>query len=126
MAKDRFGFNTDTPRAAILAANQAIEDANARKEEFWKNYKRGNAYMWGRLKGESGLLSGIKDIWKHGNQFNKYEKDKGFKEFVGASTTENKLKVINKHFGNKIPFEFGDYTIEEWDEHFKRQNAVLE
>ena len=122
MAKDRFGFNTDTPRAAILAANQAIEDANARKEEFWKNYKRGNAYMWGRLKGESGLLSGIKDIWKHGNQFNKYEKDKGFKEFVGASTTENKLKV--NFFGTGLCV--GDYTIEEWDEHFKRQNAVLE
>ena len=94
-------------------------------QEFIKSYKKGNAYMWGRLKGDSGLFSGIIDIAKHGNQFNKYEDDPGFREFVDATTTPEKLAVVEKYFGDKVAFEFGDYEMADWDEHFKRHNAVF-
>ena len=94
-------------------------------QEFIKAYKSGNAYMWGRLKGDSGLFSGISAIAKHGNQFNKYEDDPGFREFVDATTTPEKLAVVEKYFGDKVAFEFGDYEMADWDEHFKRQNAVF-
>ena len=94
-------------------------------DEFWKKYARGNAYMWGKLKGEGGLFKGLGAIVKHGNQFKKYQDDPGFKEFVSAKTTKEKLAVIKEYFGEDLGFEFSDYSMEDWDEHFRRQNAVI-
>lgn len=98
--------------------------ANEAQADFLKTYIRGNAYLWGRLKGEGGL-SGLGSIVKHGSQFNKYEDDPGFREFVNAKTTPEKVAVIEKYFKDKVSFEFGDYEMEDWDEHFKRHNAVF-
>ena len=93
-------------------------------QDFKKAYISGNAYMWGRLKGD-GFISGISNTIKHGSQFNKYRDDPGFKEFFNASTTPEKVAVVEKYFGEEVAFTFGDYEMEDWDEHFRRHNAVL-
>ena len=122
-SKDRFGFGLPV-RDGMHPSSEDMEKAHVASGDFLKAYARGNAYLWGRFKGE-GLVKGLGAIFKHGNQFKKFENDPGFREFVEAKTTPEKVAVIEKYFGDKIAFEFGDYEMEDWDEHFRRQNAVM-
>ena len=53
------------------------------KPDFMTDYQRGNAYVWGRISGESQTLrSGIGATIKHGSLYKKFEGDKNFQKLI--------------------------------------------
>ena len=84
------------------------------KPDFMTDYQRGNAYVWGRISGESQTLrSGIGATIKHGSLYKKFEGDKNFQ------------KVIKDVLGKKAMAPFDKYSFEDYDKYFKKHMAVM-
>jgi len=119
MAQDRFGHGTE--------------------QVDWNQYGKGNAWVWGKMKGEDDLMNLGRRAFDFKSDIKRYEKDPGFQDFVNATDTKGKLKILKKHFpkGPKS-MSLWDYNPEggntwDWDatasdmhELFRRHDAILE
>ena len=94
--------------------------------DFMTDYQRGNAYVWGRVTGESQTgRKVLKDILSSGSQFEKFQNDQNFQKFYQAETTDKKIQIINDIVGNKTMSPFDEYSFEDYDKYFKKHMAVM-
>ena len=127
-------FHKDTP----MSFPRYQEGGSVDEGIDWSSYGKGNAWVWGKIKGEDDLMGIGKRVFDMQGDVDRYSEDPGFKEFVNATTTQEKLEVLKKYFpeGPKSVSLFGynpegsdtwdwDGSASSFDELFKRHNAVI-